>query len=129
MADFLCFARDEVGTVDMRFAIKLLISVCVIAFCTWIGHKRPTLAGLIAVMPLTGLIVLVWLYLDNPGNFNLMTEYTRGALWGIVPSVLFFLVAFVCFRRHLPLWLVLCASFAVWLIGAFVHQWLLGKPS
>jgi len=127
VADFLCFACDEVGTVDMRFVIKLLISVCVIAFCAQIGRRLPTLAGLIAVMPLTGLIVLVWLYLDNPGNFNLMTEYTKGALWGIVPSVLFFLVAFVCFRRHLPLWIVLCASFAVWLIGAFVHQWLLAK--
>ena len=125
VADFLCFARDEVWTVDMRFAIKLLISVCVIAFCAGIGRRLPTLAGLIAVMPLTGLVVLVWLCLDNPGNFNLMTEYTKGALWGIVPSVLFFLVAFVCFRRHLPLWIVLCASFAVWFIGAFVHQWLL----
>ena len=113
----------------MRFVIKLLISVCVIAFCAGIGRRLPTLAGLIAVMPLTGLIVLVWLYLDNPGNFNLMTEYTKGALWGIVPSVLFFLVAFVCFRRHLPLWIVLCASFAVWIIGAFVHQWLLTKPN
>ena len=109
----------------MRFAIKLLISVCVIAFCAGIGRRLPTLAGLIAVMPLTGLIVLVWLYLDNPGNFNLMTEYTKGALWGIVPSVLFFLVAFVCFRRHLSLWIVLCASFAVWLVAAFIHQLLL----
>ena len=112
----------------MRFVIKLLISVCVIVFCAQIGRKLPTFAGLIAVMPLTGLIVLVWLSLDNPGTFNLMTEYTKGALWGIVPSVLFFLVAFVCFRRHLPLWIVLCASFAIWLIGAFAHQWLIGKP-
>ena len=125
MADFLYFARDEVWTVDMRFAIKLLISVCVIAFCAGIGRRLPTLAGLIAVMPLTGLIVLVWLCLDNPGNFNLMTEYTKGALWGIVPSVLFFLVAFVCFHKHLSLWIVLCASFAVWLVAAFIHQWLL----
>jgi uncharacterized membrane protein (GlpM family) len=85
----------------------------------------PTLAGLIAVMPLTGLIVLVWLYLDNPGNFNLMTDYTKGALWGIVPSVLFFLVAFLCFRKQLSLWIVLCASFAVWFVAAFIHQLLL----
>ena len=109
----------------MRFAIKLLISVCVIAFCVGIGRKLPTLAGLIAVMPLTGLIVLVWLYRDNPGNFNLMTEYTKGALWGIVPSVLFFLVAFICFHKRLSLPIVLCASFAVWLIAAAVHQLLL----
>jgi uncharacterized membrane protein (GlpM family) len=110
----------------MKFVIKLLISICVISVCTGIARKVPTLAGLIAVMPLTGLIVLVWLYLDNPGNFILMTDYAKGALWGIVPSILFFFVAFLCFQKHLPLWIVLCASFAVWLVGAFFHQWLLG---
>jgi uncharacterized membrane protein (GlpM family) len=87
----------------------------------------PTLAGLIAVMPLTGLVVLVWLYLDNPDNFGLMSDYCTGALWGIVPSILFFLVAFMCFRKQLSLWIVLCASFAVWLIAAFIHQWLLNR--
>jgi uncharacterized membrane protein (GlpM family) len=111
----------------MRFVIKLLISVSVILFCTQIGRKLPTLAGLIAVMPLTGLIVLVWLYTENPGNFNIVTDYTKGALWGILPTILFFLMAFICFRKHLPLWIVLCASFAVWLIAAFFHQLLLHK--
>ncbi|MDH4238438.1 MAG: DUF3147 family protein [Phycisphaerae bacterium] len=113
----------------MRFVTKLLISVCIILFCTWIvdKHKLPTLAGLITVMPLTSLIVLVWLYTENPGNFNLMTDYTKGALWGILPTILFFITAFMCFRRHLSLWIVLCAGFAVWLIAAFVHQWLLHK--
>ncbi len=109
----------------MRFVLKLLISVCVISLCAAIGRHRPTLAGLIGVMPLTGLIVLIWLYLDNPGNLNLMAEYTKGAVFGIVPSILFFLVAFVCFHKHLPLWIVLCAGSAVWLAAAFVHQWLL----
>lgn len=109
----------------MRLLIKLLISLIVITFCAQIGRRLPTLAGLIAVMPLTGLIVLVWLYLDNPGNFNMMTDYTMGALWGIVPSILFFLVALLCFRAQLSLWIVLCASFAIWLVAAFIHQWLL----
>ena len=111
----------------MRFLAKLLISVGIIVFCTQIGRKLPTLAGLIAVMPLTGLIVLLWLYSDNPGNFGLMTDYIKGALWGIVPSILFFVVAFVCFYRHLSIGIVLCASFTVWLVAAFVHQWLLHK--
>ena len=111
----------------MQFLIKLLISVSVIVFCTQIGRKLPTLAGLIAVTPLTGLLVLIWLYRDNRQNFTLMTEYTKGALWGIVPSLLFFLMAFICFRRRLPIWIVLSASFAVWLIAAFIHQRLLNK--
>ena len=54
-----------------------------------------------------------------------MTAYTRGVLWGIIPTVLFFAVCLICFRRQLPLPLVLGAGFAAWLAGAAVHQWLL----
>ena len=111
----------------IQFLVKLLISLGVIVFCTQIGRKLPTLAGLIAVMPLTGLIALVWLYTDKLGNFALMSDYTKGALWGIVPSLLFFLVVFMCFRKHLSLWIVFCTSFAVWIVAAFIHQWLLSK--
>ena len=111
----------------MQFFVKLLVSLSIIVFCTQIGRKAPTLAGLIAVMPLTGLIVLLWLYSDSQGNFALMRDYTKGALWGILPSILFFAVAFLCFRKELSIWLMLVVSFTVWLIAAAVHQWLLNK--
>jgi len=109
----------------MRFLIRILISLCAITVCMLIGRKLPSLAGLIAVMPLTGFIVLIWLYGDNPGDFNLMADYTKGALFGIVPTTLFFIVAFLCFRRQLSLWIVLSLSFTVWLFAALIHQWLL----
>lgn len=109
----------------MQFFIKLLITVSVIAICASIGKKFPTLAGLIATMPLTSLIVLIWLYTDSAGDHELMTHYTKGVLWGILPTILFFAVAFVCFRKGLALPVVLSASFGVWLMGAAVHQWLL----
>jgi uncharacterized membrane protein (GlpM family) len=111
----------------MRFLIKLLITVCVIIICTQTGRKLPTLAGLIVVMPLTSLIVLVWLYFDNPGNFNLMADFCWGALWGLIPTALFYLIALMGFRKHFSLWAVLCAGFAVWLVAAIMHQWLLHK--
>lgn len=109
----------------MHFFLKLVITNIIIVFCAWIGKRYPTLGGLIATMPLTSLLVLVWLYADNPGDYRLMTDFTRGVLWGIVPTILFFLVAYVCFRRQIALPLVLSAGFGVWLAGALVHQWLL----
>jgi uncharacterized membrane protein (GlpM family) len=102
-----------------------IVSVCVIVFCAQIARKQPSLGGLIAVMPLTGLLALVGVYIKNPQNFDALTSFTQGALWGIIPSILFFLVAFLCFRKHLPLWIVLSAGFSAWLAAAFVHQWLL----
>jgi len=64
---------------------------------------------------------------DNPGNFELMIDSVKGDLWSILPSILFFVVAFICFCKHLPIWIILCASFTTWLVAAFVHQWLLNK--
>lgn len=109
----------------MRFFVKLLLTNAVIIACVLTGRRFPTLGGLIATAPLTSLIVLLWLYSDNPGDYRLMTAYTTGVLWGIIPTVLFFLAAFLCFRRGIPLSAALAAGFGVWLAGALVHQWLL----
>ena len=109
----------------MNFAIRLLISVGIIILCTQLGKRIPSLAGLIAVMPMTGLIVLLWLYADHPGDAEIMKAYTRGAVWGSLPSIAFFLVAFLCFSKQLSLPVVMAASFGVWLAGAVIHQSLL----
>jgi uncharacterized membrane protein (GlpM family) len=109
----------------MQILIKAVLSVLIILVATAIGKRLPSTAGLIGVMPLAGALVLIWMYLENKGNPEVMQSFTKGALWGILPSILFYLVAFFCFKRNLPLPLVLVASFAVWLCAAFIHQWIL----
>lgn len=108
----------------MQILLKIIISVAVILAATAIGKKFPSIAGLISVMPLTGALVLVWMYVENKGDQTIMQEFSKSALWGIVPSVLFYLVAFACFKKQLPLSIVLVSSFGVWLGAAFVHQWI-----
>ncbi len=110
---------------DAKFFIKLLITVAVIAFCSQIGKKAPALAGLIATAPIITVIVLLWLWSDNPGNFKLMTDYTRGVLWGIIPTVLFFIAALLCLKRQISILPTVAVSFAIWLIAAVVHQLIL----
>lgn len=109
----------------MQILIKILISVVIIIVATAIGKRLPSAAGLIGVMPLTGALVLVWIYLENKGDSHIMQEFTKGALWGILPSILFFLVAFICLKKQLPLALALVLSFGVWVVAALIHQWIL----
>ena len=116
---------SNIGSTIMQFFIKLFISITIIVICTQVGRKFPALGGLIATMPLTGVIVLVWLYSDNPGNFRLMEGYTKGALWGIAPTILFFITAYVCFHKHVSLSFALSAGFGAWFLGALIHQWFL----
>ncbi len=109
----------------MQLALKIVLSVLVILAATEVGKRVPSMGGLIAVMPLTGALALVWTYLDKQGDAAFMQTFTKGAVWGILPSVLFFVVALLCFRRQLGLSAVLAASFGAWLAAALVHQWLL----
>jgi len=109
----------------MNFALKLLLANAVIVACVQLGKRAPSLAGLIATMPLTTLIVMFWLNSENPGNRELMVSYTKGVVWGIVPSAAFFIAALCCFTWRMPFSAALAVSFVVWLVGALVHQWFL----
>ena len=111
----------------MEFFIRFLIGGLVIAICALVGKKAPSLAGLIAVMPLTTLLVMIFMHIDNPGASVQMVRYVKGVLWGILPTALFFFTALFCFHKQVPFWRVVAAAFAVWLAAAAVHQLLL-KP-
>jgi uncharacterized membrane protein (GlpM family) len=108
----------------MRFIVKLLLANAVIVGCVHLGRRFPTLSGLIATMPITTLIVLLWLADDMPGNPRILTDYSRGVFWGIGPTLLFFAAATFCFRRQMSLSSTIAISFACWLAGALMHQWL-----
>jgi uncharacterized membrane protein (GlpM family) len=109
----------------MPFLLKLALTNLIIVSAAQIGKRYPSLAGLIATMPLTSLLVLLWLSSAHPSH-EFLVRYVKGALWGIVPSIGFFVAALFCFERRLPLSIVLLTSFAVWLGGALLHRWILG---
>ena len=109
----------------MQFTIKLVISVAVILAATGIARKVPSIAGLISVMPLAGALILVFVYYENKGQWQVMQSFTKGALWGILPSILFYLAAFFCLKKEMSLTAVLGWGFGAWLAGALIHYWVL----
>ena len=113
----------------MSFVLKLAASISVILAASYVGRRFPSAAALIATMPLTSLIVLMWLYTDRPSDCAGLAEYAKGALWGIGPTILFFLAAWLCLRKGWGMAAVMSVSFAAWSLGAIVHQYLLGSGS
>jgi len=105
--------------------LKVAVSLSIILLCTWLARKTPSTAGLIAVMPLTGALVLFWTYIENKGDKEIMEGFSRGAVWGILPTMLFFIVAMICFRKNLALPVTVLCSFAAWLAAAAVHRLIL----
>ena len=109
----------------MQFALKLLAANIIIVLCVWLGKKYSSLAGLIATMPITSLIVLLWLYSENPADGKSLSGYVGGVFFGVIPTLLFFGATWLCLKKgvHLPATLV--ASFIVWMAAAALHQLLL----
>lgn len=70
---------------------KVLITAILVVAISEIG-KRSTFAGaLLASLPLTSLLALVWLYRDT-GDALQAAQLARGIFWLVLPSLLFFLV-------------------------------------
>ena len=109
----------------MQLIVKLAISMAVILAATGIARKAPSIAGLISVMPLAGALILSFVYYENKGQWQIMQGFTRGALWGIVPSILFYLVAFICLKKEMSLAGILGSSFGAWFAAALIHHWVL----
>ncbi len=109
----------------MQLFIKALLSVLIILTAAGIAKKFPLIGGLIAVMPLTGAVVLTWVYLENKGNPAIVQSFAKAALWGLLPSILFFLTAFLCFKKETSLFAAISLSFSAWFAGAVILRWFL----
>ena len=86
----------------MSFLWKLLLANVLIVAAAQVGKRAPSLAGLVATMPLTTLVVMVWLHAETRGDHTRLIDYTKGVLWGILPSVAFFLAALWLLQRRAP---------------------------
>lgn len=73
------------------FLIKVLITASLVAAISELA-KRSTFAGaLLASLPLTSLLALIWLYRDT-GDALQAAELARGIFWLVLPSLAFFIV-------------------------------------
>jgi uncharacterized membrane protein (GlpM family) len=106
------------------FIVKVAVSALIIAGVSELAKRMPSLGGLIAAMPLTTLLVLIWLYAET-GDYQLAYTFTRSVLYAIVPTIFFFITALYLFKKGASFITILLGSFVIFLGAAVVHQWFL----
>jgi len=106
------------------FVIKVTVSALIIAGVSELAKRMPSLGGLIAAMPLTTLLALIWLYAET-GDYQLAYAFTRSVLFAIIPTIFFFITALYLFRRGASFITILMASFVIFIAAAAVHQYFL----
>jgi len=106
------------------FVVKVTVSALIIAGVSELAKRMPSLGGLIAAMPLTTLLALIWLYAET-GDYQLAHDFTRSVLFAIVPTIFFFITALYLFKRGTSFMTILIVSFVIFLGAAAVHQYFL----
>lgn len=85
------------------YATKILVSAILLVAVSEIA-KRSTLAGaLLASLPLTTLLAILWIHFEDGGNEKIAALST-GVFWLVLPSLALFLVLPLALRAGWGFW-------------------------
>jgi|TARA_B100001750_G_C15278316_1_gene481125 hypothetical protein len=107
------------------FLAKILVSVSVIVFCSWISGKHPVLAGFIVALPLTSMLVLLFSQLEWQDSANTI-NFAKSILFALPVTVAFFLPFLFADKFGLSFWHSYFLGFLLLIVGYFVHSKVMG---
>jgi len=110
----------------MFILLKLLTSALTIVVITEIAKRHSVLGGLISVMPINIILSLIWLNLETK-NLQLLTDFTKSALIGIIPTILFLLSMLFFLGKHIKLSSSVTISLVLWVIFIVIQNKYLGN--
>ena len=91
--------------------IKAALSGIIAAAVSEIARRYPGWGGLVASLPLTSLLAMIWLWRDSH-NPEQVAQLSAGAFWFIIPSLPMFLVLPMLLRAGIPFWVSLGVAVA-----------------
>ena len=90
----------------LYLVIKAAISGVIVALVSEIARRYPGWGGLIASLPLTSLLAMIWLWRDT-GDSLRIAELSSSTIWFIIPSLPLFVVLPILLRSGLAFWIAL----------------------
>jgi hypothetical protein len=83
--------------------IKAALSGAIVAAVSEIARRYPGWGGLVASLPLTSLLAMIWLYRDS-AEPERVAELSMSTFWFVLPSVPLFVVLPALIRSGVPFW-------------------------
>jgi hypothetical protein len=74
----------------MRILLKIIVTALLITGISELGRRYTTMAAILASLPLTSILAMIWLYADTKDNSKVI-ELSYGIFWAVLPSLLFFI--------------------------------------
>jgi len=97
------------------FIVKTVLTALVIAGVSELGKRHTAFAAMLAALPLTSLIAMVWLYADTK-DAGRIADLSAAIFWLVLPTLLFFLILPWMLRHGYNFWLSMAASSGVMVV-------------
>ncbi len=94
-----------------QFLIKVLLTALLVVAVAEIAKRSTLMGALLASLPLTSLLAIVWLYTDTR-DVARVAELASGVFWLVLPSLAMFLVLPAALRAGWEFWPSLAAGCA-----------------
>jgi hypothetical protein len=99
----------------LYLVIKAALSGVIVAAVSEIARRYPSWGGLVASLPLTSLLAMIWLFRDTRDPER-VAELSLSTIWFFVPSVPLFIALPMLIRTGLGFW----PSMAIVIAGTLV---------
>jgi hypothetical protein len=109
----------------LYLVIKAALSGVIVAAVSEIARRYPGWGGLVASLPLTSLLAVMWLWRDS-GDSERVAQLATSTFWFVLPSLPIFLVLQWLLRSGLGFWASIAISVAVTL--ALYAAWFWAAP-
>jgi hypothetical protein len=110
----------------LQYAVKVLATVSVIVAVSEIARRSSFWGALLASLPLTSILALVWLFIET-GDAERVSAVSRGIFWLVLASLPFFILLPSLLRAGWSFWTALGVASGI-TAGAYVGLvWVLSR--
>jgi F0F1-type ATP synthase assembly protein I len=110
----------------MYLLIKIVLSALIIAAVSEIAKRSTVFGALVASLPLTSLLAMIWLYQETK-DAEKVAVLAGEVLWLVLPSLLLFITLPILIRRGVSFFPALALASSCTVIGYAVMSLLLHR--
>ena len=110
----------------MEFIIKVVVSAFIVAGVSALAKRYVPIAAILASLPLTSILAMIWLYRDTKDEQQ-VSSLSTGIFWAVLPSLLFFLCLPFLLKSGIRFPWALLISCGIMFLGYTIYAFVLGR--
>lgn len=107
-------------------AIKFALTAAIVVAISEIGKRSSFLGALLASLPLTSILAILWLYAET-GDRDKIASLSTGIFWLVIPSLVLFLALPALLARGMEFYSSLAISAALTVVAYLAMSFALNR--